>query len=153
RERLGRNGPVGESAVERGLPFDQRLAGRYGFGLHRVGQLMHPSLQFGAELKLIRELDHMKRPRVTVQLGRQRKAHAASSSQTRHVLIAEAFDGPPVQARIWRPAAMLMLRECEPAECDNRRRRNDAPHRLLLSSSDVTLSQRSSRAKYAHQCP
>jgi hypothetical protein len=71
----------GESLVEGALLPDQLLARRHRFRFHGVDELLNALALWIAQLKLIGKLQHMHRSRISVELTRERKSHAAAGAE------------------------------------------------------------------------
>jgi hypothetical protein len=87
-------------ALQVALGGNEPLSERDRLGFHGVKQLLDGGALLLAKAQLVGILEHMDRAGVSVQLGRQRGAHAATCGKIGYFLVRQGFDCAAFQARI-----------------------------------------------------
>jgi hypothetical protein len=80
------HGVLGEGPRQRALALHDDGTEPAGLRLHRGEDALGPGALLGREVQAGREVEHVPRPRITVQLGRARVARPSSREQVIHFL-------------------------------------------------------------------
>jgi len=109
-QRMRRYCSFSKGAIQLAFVGDQSFAHRHGFRFHFVIEQAHTLPQRGIKFKLVREFEHVKRSWITVQLGREGQAHAATGTKVRDLLFAQGFNGAVLQTRVGRMTLLMLCR-------------------------------------------
>src|SRR5688572_27461815 len=124
-----------EQLLHRALGIDQPFAYRARFSLVGVHQHLDGVTLLGAESKLVRKLERMRRPGKAVELGRFGESHAGARQVLLYFIGAESLDFTLVLARV--RLVLRRRRECERHEDCSR----DAPHGVTLTLPTMPASK------------
>src|SRR3954468_18191992 len=140
-EVCGRNFPVGKQAIEFRFLFDQSLAHGHSFRLHGLEEAFRMFSLLGTQTKSVRILQDVRRAWIAVQLGRESKAHSASSPQISDLLLRQGLHCALLQASV----RMMSLTESDTRYCghdkDEENFRHSGPPKRCLSSLALFQAQ------------
>ena len=101
RQACRGNRPIGELFIQIGFLHNQLLTERYRFGLHGGDELLHFRPLLVRQIKRVGKLQHMHRAGISVDLGRERQAHAAARPQVGDLLLRQRLDRSRFKTGIW----------------------------------------------------
>ena len=91
---------MGELTTELRLMRNELVTERNGLGPHRHEQVLHLCPLLVGQRQRIRQFEHVHRPGIAVELGRQRQTHAAARPQVGELLLGQGLDRPNLETRI-----------------------------------------------------